>query len=147
MFSSKKKTLAFSFALLPILIIFSSFSIASEIKELKDSAILENILLKKLPLDYSKSGNISQSLAQIKRNHKLLSNTLKNNELKNILRFISIRLKELESIEALPATKMRIDRISDLSKEIIEANNYILRFIVSDKDLSIALAKKLINRY
>ena len=94
--------------------------------------------LESLALNYSKNLDISKNISQIEQTQKALKKVVKDKELLNLLKFVSIRLKELKSLKKLPVTKERIKRVSDISRELIEAELYLKKRVKTKQNWNIA---------
>jgi len=91
-----------------------------------DLAKEQEILSRKLISSYARHKDISDTLEIIKDRQERLKSKINDPEIENLLNFLNICLKNIESISSKPYSHSNVQRIADLGNQINEGSRYIL---------------------
>jgi hypothetical protein len=111
--------------LLAITTVTISNASSAEINSPAQLAKQQESLSKKLISSYIKHEDISQTLDNLKEKQDRLKSKVQDPEIKNLLDFLNICLKDIKLIETKPRNHSNVQRIADLSTSISEGSRYI----------------------
>jgi len=69
---------------------------------------------------------LSDTIRKLEAGHAKLASNIHDRELKNLLVYLNLCLKDLEKISKSPYSRQNAKRVADLSSSLREGNHYIL---------------------